>query len=180
MNALVIYESVYGNTKAVAHAIAQGLGGAEVRPVQSAEAPGPEVELLILGGPTHLHGMSSARSRQMAVEASHEDGDEHHIEALAAGEPGLRTWIRDLPADAGTQAACFDTRADKSAWVTGAASRGIAKRLRRRGYDVIDVESFLVGDTEGPLVQGELERARAWGARLAARVPTGEAVETGP
>jgi hypothetical protein len=69
----------------------------------------------------------------------------------------------------GTAAAAFDTRADKSPWLTGAASRGIAKRLRRRGYEVLSTESFLVEDSEGPLVEGELERARAWGADLPSR-----------
>jgi hypothetical protein len=56
---------------------------------------------------------------------------------------------------------------DKSPAVTGAAARGIARRLRRRGYQVVGDESFLVEDAEGPLADGELERARAWGAELA-------------
>lgn len=167
MKALVIYESVSGNTRQIAEAVAEGLGEAEVMPVQEASVPAPDVGLIVVGGPTHMHGMSSARSRQMAVEASHEDGGEHHVEPLAAGEPGLRTWIRDLPARDGTRAAAFDTRADKSAWLTGAASRGIAKRLHRCGCEIVGTESFVVEDNEGPLAPGELERARAWGARLA-------------
>lgn len=167
ITALVVYESVYGNTRQIAEAIAEGLGGACVSAVQTAQAPGPELELIVVGGPTHMHGMSSARSRRMAVEASREDGEEHHVEAVAAGEPGLRTWIRDLPDPGGVKAATFDTRVDKSAWVTGAASRGIAKRLGRRGYEVVGSESFVVEDNEGPLGAGELARARAWGARLA-------------
>lgn len=180
MKALVLYESIYGNTKSIAEAVAQGMGdGAEVLPVQSAELPGSDVDLLVLGGPTHMHGMSTGRSRQMAVEASREDDDTQRVEELAADEPGLRTWIRDLPQGAGRQAATFDTRADKSAWLTGAASRGIAKRLRRRGYEILDSESFLVEDSEGPLVQGELERARAWGERLGAVIATGNRVEVG-
>jgi dienelactone hydrolase len=50
------------------------------------------------------------------------------------------------------------------------AARGIARRLRRRGYEVIASESFLVEDAEGPLEDGELERARAWGQELAGRL----------
>ena len=51
------------------------------------------------------------------------------------------------------------------------AARGIAKRLRRRGYELItDPESFLVEDSEGPLADGELERAKAWGASLAEKL----------
>ena len=51
--------------------------------------------------------------------------------------------------------------------MTGVAARGIARRLRRHGYEIVGVESFLVADPEGPLEEGELERARAWGVRLA-------------
>lgn len=65
------------------------------------------------------------------------------------------------------QAAAFDTRLDRSPWFTGVASRGIAKRLRRRGYEVIGTESFLVEDSEGPLADGGVERALAWGAEVA-------------
>jgi flavodoxin len=171
MNALVVYESVYGNTRAIAEAIAEGLGGAEVVPVHQAANRAEHAELLVAGGPTHVHGMSTTRSRQMAVEAVHEDGDAHHLEPGVAEEPGLRAWIRDLPESKGGRAAAFDTRADKSPWLTGAASRGIAKRLRRRGYDVLGTESFLVEDSEGPLADGELERARAWAADLAKALP---------
>ena len=172
MSAVVVYESIYGNTRAIAEAIAEGLGGAEVLPVHEAANRAEDTELLVAGGPTHVHGMSTTRSREMAVEAVHEDGDAHHLEPGAAEEPGLRAWIRDLPESKGGRAAAFDTRADKSPWLTGAASRGIAKRLRRRGYEVLGTESFLVEDSEGPLVDGELERARAWGAELAKSLPT--------
>lgn len=168
MNAIVIYESVYGNTRAVAEAIAEGLG-ASAMPVSKAGFP--DAELLVVGGPTHMHGIATARSRQAATAAAREDGG--HVEADADAEPGLRPWLRDLPEAAGAHAATFDTRIDKSPWLTGVASRGIAKRLAHRGYDVVATESFLVADSEGPLEEGELDRARAWGAELAASVATG-------
>lgn len=170
MDPLVVYESIYGNTRAVAEAVAEGLGGAEVVPVHEATGRPETDRLLIVGGPTHIHGMSTSRSRQMAVQAVDEDGDPHHVEPGAAQEPGLRAWIRDLPEVEGSAVATFDTRIDKSPWMTGAASRGMAKRLRRRGYEVVAMESFLVEDSEGPLVGGELERARAWGAEIGKRV----------
>jgi hypothetical protein len=163
MKALVVYESVYGNTRAIAEAIADGLGGAPV--VQVSKADSPEVELLIVGGPTHMHGLASARSRHVAAAAAEEDGIK--VEPDAAAEPGLRSWLRDLPNGASARAAAFDTRLDRAPWVTGLASRGIAKRLRHRGYEVVATESFLVADSEGPLEEGELDRARAWGAELA-------------
>jgi flavodoxin len=166
MKAFVVYESMYGNTRAIAEAVAEGLGGADVLPVYHAPLHLEGVGMLVVGGPTHVHGMSTTRSRQMAVEAVQEDG-EGHVEPGATDEPGLRAWIRDLPEARGTLAAAFDTRADKSPWLTGAASRGIAKRLRRRGYEIVGTESFLVEESEGPLADGEVDRARAWGAELA-------------
>jgi hypothetical protein len=117
-----------------------------------------------------MHGMTTTRSRQMAVDGVHEDGGAH-VEPGAAEEPGLRAWIGDLTESKGGRAAAFDTRVDKAPWLTGAASRGIAKRLRRRGYRVLSTESFLVEDSEGPLAEGEVDRARAWGAELAKSLP---------
>ncbi len=176
MRSLVVYESVYGNTRAIAEAIAEGLGVAEVRPVHEAGRLDQPVGLLVVGGPTHMHGMATQRTRQMAVEAGHEDGATH-VEPGAATEVGLREWIRDLRRATGAPAAAFDTRVDHSPWLTGAASRGIAKRLERRGYTIAGTASFLVTDSEGPLAEGELDRARAWGTELAvAVVPASDAV----
>ena len=175
MSAIVVYESVYGNTRAVAEAIAEGLGDASSLPVHEAPEHVRGHELVVVGGPTHMHGMATSQSRQAAVEALHEDGNAHQIEPGATEEPGLRTWMRDLPEGHGIKAAAFDTRVDRSPWLTGAASRGIAKRLRRRGYDVVDSESFLVEESEGPLAEGELDRAREWGRKLASLLPVGAA-----
>ena len=169
MNAVVVYESVYGNTRGIAEAVAEGLGGADVVPVHAASDV-DRVELLVVGGPTHMHGLATKRSRQMAVEAVREDGGVH-VEPGAAEEPGLRAWLRELPPADGARAAAFDTRLDRSPWLTGVASRGIAKRLRARGYEVLATESFLVEDSEGPLEEGERDRARQWGVELARSVP---------
>lgn len=170
MAALVVYESIYGNTRAIAEAIAEGLGGAEVRPVHEGRSRLDGAELLVVGGPTHMHGLATTRSRQIAAEAVHEDGGSQ-VEPGAAAEPGLRAWLRDLPHVDQARAAAFDTRGDKSPWLTGAASRGIAKRLRRHGYEIVGTESFVVEDSEGPLESGELERAREWGRQLTRALP---------
>ena len=172
MNAVVVYESIYGNTRSVAEAVAEGLGGASVVSVASAPADPGDVDLLVVGGPTHMHGLATNRSRLMAAEGAHEDKGTH-VEPDATDGPGLRSWLADLPDRQGARAASFDTRLDKSAWLTGLASRGVAKRLSRHGYEIVATESFLVEDGEGPLEDGELDRARAWGAQLA-----GDAVAT--
>lgn len=175
MNAVVVYESVYGNTRAIGEAIAEGLGGATVLSVHDAGPAADAADLLIVGGPTHMHGLATRRSRKMAAEAAKED-DHVTVEPDAAADPGLRRWLSDRPKVDGVRAAAFDTRLDQSAAMTGAAARGIARRLRHRGYDVIARESFLVEDSEGPLEEGELGRARAWGAGLAERLEASAAL----
>lgn len=181
MDAIVVYESVYGNTREVAEAIADGVGAIAVLPVHEAEARQGTVDLLIVGGPTHAHRLATKRSRHVGAATAQEDA-QGHLEAGATAEPGLRTWLHDLSPGAAHHAATFDTRLDKSPWITGAAARGIARRLRRLGIDVVATESFLVEDAEGPLVAGELERARAWGAELVRSLPPSkqQLVETSP
>jgi hypothetical protein len=169
MNAVVVYESVYGNTRAIAEAVGEGLGGATVVPVKDAAAVVETAELLVVGGPTHMHGLATSLSRRMAVQAAEEDGHAA-VEPGAADDPGLRRWLHDLSPRSDARGAAFDTRLDKSPTLTGTAARGIARRLRHRGYEVLGSESFLVEDAEGPLEKGELGRARAWGADLAERL----------
>jgi hypothetical protein len=171
VNALVVYESIYGNTRQVAEAVAEGLGGADVVAVRDADASVGNIELVVVGGPTHMHGLATSSSRRMAVEGAKEDGHAA-VESGAADEPGLRRWLRDLPEGDGAPAAVFDTRVDRPPVLTGMAARGIARRLRRRGYELVGSESFLVEDAEGPLEKGEPDRARAWGAGLARELST--------
>jgi Flavodoxin domain len=166
MKALVVYESMYGNTRAVAEAIAEGLVGSAVRAVHEAGQVPEQLDLLVVGGPTHMHGLTTALSRRLAAEAANEDGHAS-LEPAATAQFGLRGWLRDLVTGEGVRAAAFDTRLDRSPALTGAAARGIARRLRQRDYEVLAAESFFVQDAEGPLEDGELERARAWGEQLA-------------
>ena len=167
MKALVVYESMYGNTAAVARAVAEGIGsrGAEVLivgvdHVSSADATG--CDLLVVGGPTHAHAMSRTTTRRTAIE------DTKNTYAEPTKGSGIRGWIEGLHGD-GRTAAAFDTRIDAPAAFTGAASKGIAKRLGGRGYRLAARESFLV-TKQNTMVDGELERAAAWGASLAAQL----------
>ena len=166
MKALVVYESMYGNTAAVAGAIADALRDrgfdAEASPV-TAVSPSEtaEVDVLIVGGPTHAHGMSSLSTRKSAVEDAKNDYAEPTL------DPGLRTWMKELPPGAGRHAAAFDTRIDKPAWLTGSAARAIARRLDRHGFELAaPPQSFLVA-AGNVLVGGELEHAAAWGTKIA-------------
>ena len=177
MRAVVVYESIYGNTRAVAEAIAEGIrevgetGEVEVLPVSTA-APAAlsDAQLVVVGGPTHMHGLSTELSRRSAAQAASEDGHHTTLDPDATTGPGLRAWLSALP-HSERSAAAFDTRLDRSALLTGTAARGIARRLRRHGYAIVaDPESFFVTESEGPLEDDELTRARTWGAALAARV----------
>jgi hypothetical protein len=158
---------MYGNTHRVAEAVAAGLSDRyDVELVAAHEAPTDMrgIDLLVVGGPTHVHGMASGRSRQAAMTA----GEQHHaqVEAGATSARGLRDWLRDLEDASEVRAAAFDTRIDKPAWLTGSAARRITRRLRARRFEVVGVASFLVADSEGPLADGELARAHAWAAAL--------------
>jgi flavodoxin len=166
VNTLVVYESIYGNTREIAEAVAEGLGGAKILAVHDAATGVEDADLVVVGGPTHMHGLATSMSRKMAIEAANEDGHAP-VEPGAGDSVGLRRWLHETPKRDGARAATFDTRLDKSPTLTGTAARAIARRLRRRGYDVVGSESFLVEDAEGPLEDGELQRARAWGAKLA-------------
>ena len=112
MRALVVYESMYGNTRAVAGNIADGLrADYEVTVVPVAEATAELVagaDLLVAGAPTHMHGLSSTSSRQMAAEAAAKDGSELRLDPDAGG-PGMHGWLKDLGHGDGL-ATAFDTR----------------------------------------------------------------------
>ncbi|MEO5831819.1 MAG: flavodoxin domain-containing protein, partial [Nakamurella sp.] len=95
-NVVIVYESSYGNTHVVAEAIADGLRPAHHVDVMAVSHVDPilvgRAELIVVGGPTHVHGMSSPRTRAGAVDAaSHSDG-KLQLDADAAG-PGLREWF---------------------------------------------------------------------------------------
>jgi hypothetical protein len=172
MKALVVYESMFGNTRKVAEAVGHGLapiGEVSVAPLaETSIAQVVAADLLVVGAPTHVHGMTRPKSRANAVEMAHRAGSTLVLEPHAAG-PGVREWLAGLPTVDGW-AAAFDTRTTMAPFLTGRASRRIEEGLRRHGCVVMArPASFLVDGTHH-LVAGEEDRARAWGAQLAASV----------
>src|SRR5579884_3673556 len=88
MDALIVYESMYGNTRAIAEAIAEGYGeGASARPVRDAGVPPGDLDLLVVGGPTQIHGMTTSFSRRVAISAGLKEGHVA-IEPDAVDAPG--------------------------------------------------------------------------------------------
>jgi len=173
MRALVVYESMYGNTHVVASNVADGLRAThEVTLVPVAGATADLVagaDLLVVGGPTHMHGLSSPATRRMATQAAAKPASGLSLDPDACG-PGLRDWLRRdwLKGIGGgpSLAAAFDTRLNGVPAFTGHASRGIGRLLKRHGYPLIAApESFLIGQ-QNTLLDGEASRARRWGAAL--------------
>ncbi len=161
MKAIVVYESHWGNTAAVARAIAEGIGP-EAQAMSTAEAAGAAmagVDLVVAGSPLlgfnlPTEGMLKGMAANAAKDPTPPD----------LSHPSMRAWLEALPAGSG-RAASFETRIW---WSPGSAAKAILKRLEALGYRPVGKgERFIVEDKYGPLRAGELERARAWGAELA-------------
>jgi flavodoxin len=164
MRALVVYESMFGNTAEVARAVATGLSAhleVELRNVADA-APGATSgqrrDLLVVGGPTHAFSMSRPQTREDAVRKGADP---------AVVATGIRDWLAE--SQTSTAFATFDTKVARVRRLPGSAAHQASRAARRRGHSrAARPESFYVEDTKGPLLDGELDRARAWGERLGA------------
>lgn len=168
MRAVVVYESMFGSTRAVAEAVGAGLadvGEVVVVPVREAErALAGGCDLLVVGAPTHAHGLPRARTRQSAAEMAARPGSTSLLEPHAA-EAGVREWFARIPKATGFGAA-FDTRLPFP--LAGRAAKRIGRELAQHGWEMAAVpEGFLV-NSAGTLQTGEAERASAWGRALAA------------
>lgn len=174
MRAVVVYESMFGNTRQIANAIGTGLvDGCVVSVIPVAQAGQDQIkgaDLVVVGGPTHVHGISRPSTREGAAKMA-EEADSGVVLEPDAVAAGLREWLDGIgKCKVGGKAAAFDTRMPGPAAVTGRASKGISRGLRHHGYAIVaDPESFIV-TRQNVLVPGEEDRARAWGARLAASV----------
>jgi hypothetical protein len=163
VKAVVVYESIWGCTKAVAQAIAQGIGP-DVPVLSTTEATKEtiaDVDLLVAGGPVHGFTLASERSRAgIRVDPKHNDPP------ADLAHPPLRTWLDALleGKDRGRSAA-FETRLRGP---LGHATKVITEGLERAGYrPLAEPAGFLVKAKRGCLRDGELDRAREWGAELA-------------
>ena len=166
MRALVVYETMWGNTGEIAASIADGIrtqrGVEDVQLVEAAQAPEEipaHVDLVVVGGPTHAFSMSKASTRDSARQQG----------ATANPERGIREWIEGLTTPPSPlMVATFDTRT-VAPRLPGSAAKKALKKLVALGFrPAVKPESFGVHGYSGPLADGELERAREWGAALTA------------
>ena len=157
MKALVVYDSFFGNTEQ----IAQSIGGvlalqAEVRILKVNDVK-PEymqgLDLIIIGSPTRQFSPS----------------------------PAVRALVKNIPRNGlqGVKAAVFDTRFAMSeiektpvlnffVGIFGFAAQPIGKKLRQKGAELAaEAEGFIVDGVEGPLKEGEIERAADWAKSIA-------------
>jgi len=157
MRAIVVYESLWGNTEQLARAIADAVaerGSVEVLDSDAAPTSVEGFDLVIVGAPTHAFSMSRAATRADAVK-SH--GAPHQPVR------GIREWLevlerpqREIPV------IVFDTRVDHPR-LPGSAAKAARHELHSLGFLTTAVqETFRVHGYEGPLLDGELERSVAW------------------
>lgn len=165
MKTVIVYESMFGDTRQVAEAIARGMAPSTVTlvNVNDAGTTFPDADLVLVGGPTHVHGLSRPESREQAA-AWTKDPERHLTLEREAPGIGVREWLDGLTGPVGRFVA-FDTRADAARLLTGSAADHIHKELKHAGgAPAAEAESFLVHDNV--LEEGELARAEALGARL--------------
>jgi flavodoxin len=145
MNALVLYDSQYGDTEGIAQAIADTFAefgearALRLDPSQPVDLQG--VDVFIVGCPTQ-----GWRPTQ-AVQSFLQEVSSEELRGLAG--------------------ACFDTRFRLPRFMTGSAAKVMAAKLREKGVSLlVEPESFFVEGTEGPLREGELERAATWARQI--------------
>jgi hypothetical protein len=163
MKAVVVYESHWGNTAAVARAIASGLGP-ETPVLATDEATGSvlaDADLIVAGAPVIAFRLATDSMRDQIAE----DAKAPSRPDLA--HPSMRDWLDHLPAGK-AHAAAFETRLH---WSPGGVTGAIERGLQTAGYRRISKgRRFFVTGSYGPMRDGELEAARAWGYELAQAV----------
>ena len=168
MKALVVYESMFGNTERVASAVVDGLHreGVDTELVEVTAAPSTlpdDLDLLVVGAPTHAFSLSRRSTREDAVRQG---------APAERARLGLREWLGSVRFDASRPPsfAAFDTRIGKVRWMPRAAGPTAVRLAHKHGLPASTKPvAFVVTDLQGPLVDGEVERAAALGRLLGAR-----------
>lgn len=164
MKAVVVYESLWGNTASIAKAIAEGLGeGARALATREATSEAlAGADLVVVGAP--VLGFSLPTE---AMRAGLPRSESRAPVPPDLSHPSVRSWMEALPKGSGRFAA-FETRVW---WSPGGAVKSIGRGMQAAGYrSAGEPGRFIVTGRYGPLKAGEIDRARAWGAALASSV----------
>lgn len=161
MKAVVVYESIFGNTAAVARAVAEGLGpdAQALTTDEASDAIVLDADVIVAGAPVIGFNLANDKTRAGIGRAEADaptPADTSH--------PSLRMWLAQLP-EGHASTAAFETRIW---WSPRGATGTIEKGFRRAGFrPIAKAEKFVVEGKYGPLRDGELDRAREWGHELA-------------
>jgi hypothetical protein len=165
MQAIVVYESHWGNTAVIARAIAEGIGP-EARVLSTAEAVGGAIanlDLIVAGAPLLGFSLPTEKMLKGLAENASRDPTPPNL-----SHPSMRAWLDALPQGGGRAAACAAAFETRIWWSPGSAAKAILGKLEALGYrPVAKAQRFIVQGKYGPLRDGELERAKAWGTELA-------------
>jgi flavodoxin I len=157
MKGLVIYDSVFGNTEKIARAIAEGLGNkkdVEVRHVKKIKAGEiSDLAILVVGSPTRMFTATGAIKKLVKRMKS---GSISGIKVAAFDTRFSKEEIKKAPAILRFLEKRFGYAAEPL----------LKKLLKKGGIAVHPAEGFIVTANEGPLLDGELERATAWGRSI--------------
>lgn len=160
MNVLIVAESFFGNTRTLAVALKESFEqmGHSANVVEVNEAPttiDEDVDVLVVGGPTHNRGMSTPRTRALAS-----DGKQ------SPNAIGVREWLDALQVPGHPIIAAYDTVTSTS-WINGSAAKQMARQLASHAKGrTMPVKSFVVRSKEGPLDQAQIIEAQSWAASL--------------
>lgn len=160
MNVLIVAESFFGNTRLLAESISTILQGnghsTTIVEVNDAPTVIPEdVDLLIVGGPTHNRSMSTPRTRAMASQGK-----------LDESVIGIREWLDQLQVPGNPKIAAYDTVTSTS-WINGSSAKAAARVLTSHAHGkVVPIKSFVVRSKEGPLDRAQIVEAESWANSL--------------
>ncbi len=160
MKAVVVYESLWGNTAPSLRSIAEGSVPTRVA-LTTDEATGAAIQgadLIVAGAPLLGFNLPTEDMRAASARTWPDLARPRH--------PSMRSWLETVPAGTG-RARGFETRIW---WSPGSSAKKISAALRAKGYSAAGKdEKFIVTGKYGPLKDGEIERARQWGAKLRSR-----------
>jgi hypothetical protein len=171
--AWVVYESMFGNTGLIAAVIAKELGqtcDVGLHEVSEAGTLPPDLDLLVVGAPTHAFGLSRPPTRENAAYKSGR--------TVESSSMGVREWLDSNPTGGSLATfATFDTRVSHPR-VAGSAATKAARKLRRLGLvQAVPPVTFWVHGVVGPLDDGEVDRSRGWARSLAEAVSGSSAAQ---